>query len=118
VDIKNFVDVNIMVLKYFFEVGPGGELGESDGGSSGKFISLLREVIINEFEFIVLLFHTRHAYDGAIKHFFKHNDIVFEEFEFGGFFGFVNVGLLLEFVVGDLLFQGVNLVLIHEFGFV
>jgi hypothetical protein len=117
-DIKDFVDVDIMALKYFFEVGPGGELGESHGGSSGKFVSLLGEVIVDEFEFIVLLFHTRHAYDGAIEHFFEHDDIVFEEFDFGGFFGFFNVGLFLEFVVSDLLFQGVDLVLVHEFGFV
>lgn len=107
-----------MVFEYFFEVGPGGELRESDGGSSGEFVSLLREVIIDEFEFVVLLFHAGHAYDGAVEHFLEHGDVVLEEFEFGGFLGFVEVGLFFEFVVGDLLFEGVDLVFVHEFGLV
>ena len=107
-----------MVLEYFFEVGPGGKLGKSDGGSSGEFVSLFWEVIVDEFKFVVLLLHAGHAYDGAVEHLFEHGDVVLEEFEFGGFLGFVDVGLFLEFVVGDLLFERLDLVLVHEFGLV
>ncbi len=104
-----------MGFKDLFEVGPGSEFGEPDGGSAGEFVSFIRKVFVDGLELIVLFLHAAHSDDGAVEHFLEHFDVVFEEFEFGGLFYFVDIGLFFEFVVGDRLFEGVDFVLIHEF---